>query len=174
MNINPAQLKRLQVLYGQYERHSLDLSGKSREERLEWASERVGRKIASFKDLSLDEGRKLIDTLQGILQVKAPSKTPRKRMSRRDRVNAGTAGRRDQATNDVVLIGEGDLDRIKQQLTRLGWDQAQLERFLLGSRSPLKGRAQLRTLSDANRVYWALKHIPARTSGGVPEGKEAM
>jgi hypothetical protein len=159
MNINPAQLKRLQVLYGQYERHSLDLSGKSREERLEWASERVGRKIASFKDLSLDEGRKLIDTLQGILQVKAPSKTPR---------------RRDQATNDVVLIGEGDLDRIKQQLTRLGWDQAQLERFLLGSRSPLKGRAQLRTLSDANRVYWALKHIPARTSGGVPEGKEAM
>jgi hypothetical protein len=162
MNITPQQLRRLQVLYGQYERHSLDLSGKSREERLEWASERIGRVIKSFKDLTLDEAKKLIDALQGLLNVKAPNQSPRKRMSRRDRVNAGTAGRRDQATKEIVLITAADIARVQKQLDRLGWDQAQLERFLLGPNGPLKGRAQLRTLADANKVYWALKPIPAR------------
>jgi hypothetical protein len=162
MSITPQQLQRLQVLYGQYERRSLDSPGKSREARIGWASDRCGRKIASFKELTLEEGRKLIDTLQGVLSTKAPNQSPRKRLSRRDALNAGTAGRRDQATNDIVLISAADLNRIQSQLTRLSWDQAQLERFLLGTQSPLKGRTQIRTLADANKVYWALKHIPRK------------
>jgi hypothetical protein len=162
MNITGPALKRLQVLYSQYERHSLDAPGSSREARIAWASERAGRKLASFKDLTIDEGRKLIDTLQGLLNVKAPNRTPRKRMNRRDAMNAGTAGRRGHASKEIVLITAADLERIQQQLTRLGWDQALFQRWLLGARGPLKGRDQLRTLGDANRVYWALKNIPAR------------
>jgi hypothetical protein len=162
MNISAPALRRLQVLYGQYERHSLDAPGKSREERLRWASERCGRPIASFSTLAPEEGRKLIDTLQGLLRVKAPSKTPRKRMARKDAEKAGTEGRRDQIHTETTLVSSGDLARIGEQLTRLGWNQAGLDRFLLGSRNPLKGRTQILTLGDANKVYWALKHIPAR------------
>ena len=160
MNITPQQIKRLQVLYGQYEAHTLDVD-RGRAARLTWASERCGRPIASFKDLTLDEGGKLIDTIQGVLHTKAPNQTPRKRMSRRDALNAGTAGRRDQATDDTVMVSASDLAAIQNHLTRLGWDQARLESFLTGPRSPLKGRAQIRTLADANKVRWALKRIPA-------------
>jgi hypothetical protein len=55
-----------------------------------------------------------------------------------------------------------DLARIGEQMTRLSWDRARLEAFLRSLRGPLKGRTEIRTLGDANKVYWALKHIPAR------------
>ena len=80
--ITGKQIQRLVILYGQYEAHSLDAPGKSREERMRWASQQTGREIDSFKNLTLDEGKKLIDGLQRALQVKAPSKSPRQRMSR--------------------------------------------------------------------------------------------
>lgn len=162
MNISAPALRRLQVLYSQYERHSLDAPGKSREDRLRWAAERVGHPVASFRDLSADEGRALIDTLQGLLNVKAPSRTPRRRMARKAAEKAGTEGRRDQKHNETTLASADDLARIQQELTRLEWDQFRLDRFLLSSRSPLKGRTRINTLGDANKVYWALKHIPAR------------
>lgn len=164
MNITAPALKRLQVLYGQYERHSLDAPGKSREERIAWASNQVRRPIATFKDLTIDEGIRLIDNLQRALNVKAPSKTPR-RSRPRDRKSAekaGTEGRRDQLHTESTMASADDFARIQAQLTRLGWNQAGLDRFLLGSRSPIKGRTVIRTLGEANKVYWALKHIPAR------------
>jgi hypothetical protein len=161
MNINPAQLRRLQTLYGQYEAHTLDVD-RGRDARLAWASAQTGRSIASFKDLTLDEAKRLTDSLQGILGVKAPSKSPRKRMSRRDAENAGTAGRRDQKHAEVVIVGAADIARIDRELQRLGWNQAGLDHFLAGARSPLRGRTQIRAQADGNKVYWALKHIPAR------------
>jgi len=161
MKINPAQLKRLQTLYGQYERHTLDVDG-GRTARLAWASERCGRPVASFSDLTLDEGRKLIDTIQGVLSVKVPSKTPRKRMDRRSAMEAGTAGRRDNDSREIRMAGPADFERIQREMDRLGWDVEGLRRFLLGSRNPIKGSQQVRTLWEANRVYWALKNIPAR------------
>jgi hypothetical protein len=161
MNITPPQLRRLQVLYGQFEAHTLDVD-RGRGARLNWASQRLGRVVDSFSNISIDEGRKLIDTLQGVMNVKAPSKTPRKRMQRKAAEKAGTEGRRDQIHNEVTLARPEDLERIQQQLSRLGWNQAGLDRFLLSSRSPLKGKTQIRTLGDANKVYWALKHIPIK------------
>jgi hypothetical protein len=161
MNITAPALKRLQVLYRQYEAHSLDV-GAAREDRLAWAGARIGRRIESFSHLTVEEGILLIDTLQRTIGRKVPSKTPRRRMSRVAAEKAGTEGRRDQIHAEVTMAAGADFERIRTQLDRLGWDQAMLERWLLGARGPLKGRTVIRTLGDANKVYWALKHIPAR------------
>jgi hypothetical protein len=158
MNISPAQLKRLQVLYGQYEAHTLDVDG-GRDARIAWASQRCRRPIHSFRDLSLDEGRMLIDALQGILGVRLPSKTPRKRMSQREATNAGTSGRHDQANEETTLAGGKDIARIQREMERLGWDQKRLDAFLASPRGPNARRTVIRTLADANRTYWALKHM---------------
>lgn len=163
MNISAAALKRLQVLYRQYEAHSLDV-GAAREDRLAWAGARIGRALASFSDLTVEEGISLIDGLQRMIGRKVPSKTPRRRrpLDRYASEKAGTEGRLDQIHAETTLVSEGDLARIQDDLRRLGWDQARLEAFLRSSRSPLKGRQQVLTLSDANKLHWALKHIPAR------------
>jgi hypothetical protein len=169
MNITPPQLRRLQVLYGQFEAHTLDVD-RGRGARLNWASQRLGRVVDSFSNISIDEGRKLIDTLQGVMNVKAPSKTPRKRMQRKQAEKAGTEGRRDQIHNETTLASAEDFAAIQNHLARLGWDQSRLDKFLLSSRSPLKGRTQIRTLGDANKVRWALKHIAPQSNG---EGSSA-
>jgi hypothetical protein len=169
MNITPEALKRLQVLYRQYEAHSLDVGDASREARLTWAGSQIGRAIASFSDLTVEEGIRLIDGLQRAIGRKMPSKTPRRRMSKTAAQKAGTEGRGDQIHAEATMVSADDLTRIQTQLTRLGWDQQRLERFLLSTRSPLKGRTQIRTLGDTNKVYWALKHIPAART---PQTKE--
>jgi len=161
ININAAQLRRLQTLYSQFERHTLDVD-RGREARIAWASENCGRAIASFSDLTLDEARSLIDKLQGILGVKAASKTPRRKMSRRAAENAGTAGRHDQKHADVTMAGEDEVKLIQRDLSRLGWDQATLERFLVSPKGPLQGRTKILTVADANKIHWALKHITPR------------
>src|SRR5437868_2604059 len=102
MNINPKQLIRLQVLYTQFERHTLDVES-GREARIAWASQQTGRAIASFKDLTLDEGKRLIDGLQRMLGVKSPNKSPRKRMGRKSAEKAGTEGRRDQIHTETTM-----------------------------------------------------------------------
>ena len=160
MNITPPQLKRLQVLYGQYCHHSLDTSN-TREDRLAFASERIGRSIASFSDLTLEEGKKLIDGLQSALGVALPSKTPRRRQTRRDGEKAGTEGRHDQIHNETTLVGDKDIRRIQREMDRLGWDQSRLNAFLASPRGPNARSTAIRTLGEANRVYWALKRIPA-------------
>lgn len=161
--ITAPQLRRLQVLYGQYERHSLD-TGAGREGRIAWASARVGRAITSFSELTIDDGIRLIDGLQRALGVALPSKTKRPpRMSRRDGEKAGTEGRHDQIHDEATLVGDKDVRRIERELGRLGWDQARLEAFLASPRGPIARRTVIRTLGDANRVYWALKHIRTAT-----------
>lgn len=163
MNITAPALKRLQVLYRQFEAHSLDAPGPAREDRLAWASKIVRRPIASFSDLTVEEGIRLIGGLQNSLGTNMPSKTPRRRrMNRHEAQKAGTEGRRDQIHAEATMASAADLERIQKQLARLGWDTARLEAFLRSSSSPLKGREQIRTLGDANKLYWALKHIPAR------------
>jgi hypothetical protein len=156
--ISKPQLRRLQVLYGQYAHHSLD-AAPTREGRIAWASSRIGRPIDSFSDLTLDEGKKLIDGLQAALGVKLPSKTPRRRWNRRDGQKAGTEGRHDQAHEETTLVGDRDIRRIQREMNRLGWDQARLDAFLASPRGPNGRSALIRTLGEANRVYWALKHM---------------
>lgn len=157
--ISQNQLKRLQVLYGQFARHTDQDAG--REARIRWASGLVERPIASFKDLTIDEARRLIDTLQGQLGVKAPQK---QRLSRDAAHRAGTEGRRNNpydATPQMVCAA--DLAVIEDYYSRLGWTRAQFDAWLSSTRSPIK-RAQPRiaTLADANRVRWALKRMLKR------------
>ena len=166
--ITSPQLKRLQVLYGQFERHSLDCPGTARASRLQWASSTTGRAIASFKDLTLDEGRRLIDGLQTSLGAKAPSKTPRRRPTRRDAEKKGTEGRHDQIHAETTLAGPAEFNMIARDLDRLGWDQSRLGGFLRSSSGPMKRSDTIRTLGDANRVHWALKRIKPDPSPAPP------
>jgi hypothetical protein len=163
--ITKLQLKRVQVLYSQFAARSFD-AGPSREARIAWASEKLGRSITSFSDLSKDDAHKLIDTLQGGLGI-APS--PRRRRPRTNSQAAGTEGRRDNTANMRTMPTQEDWDRIQNALTRLQWSTAQYEAWLRSVRSPLArkmGKTRvaptditLRTLHDTNRVWWALKQM---------------
>ena len=163
--ISPAALRRLQIVYRQYEAHSLDVGG-CRQDRLTWASATLGRRVDSFSTLTPLEGKELTDGLQNALGLKETA--PARRYSRKDGEKAGTEGRSDQLhPNESTLVGDKDVRRIQQQLTRLGWDQGRLEAFLLSPRGPNGGRKEIRTLGDANRIYWALKGMkpsPTRRS----------
>jgi hypothetical protein len=156
-NITSGQRTRLQVLYAQYARKSLDASP-SREDRLSWAAAQAGRQIDSFSDLTADEARRLIDGLQAELGVKAPA-APRPRLDRRAAHNAGTAGRHDQTSAEITLASAADHARIKRVMVLMGWDGASLRKFLGSTSSPLAGRMEVRTLADANKLWWALKRI---------------
>jgi hypothetical protein len=161
-SITALQLKRLQVLYGQYERSSLDAEH-GREGRLEWASRCLGRPIASFKEITLDEAIKLIDGLQRALGVALPQK-PRPRQTRKQAEKAGTEGRYDQKHAETTLVGDADIRRIQRDLDALGWTQARLDAWLASSRGPNNRRVAIRTLGDANRVHWALKRMIVRAA----------
>lgn len=165
--ITDAQLKRLQVLWGQYARR--DMAKYSRADRLIWASEQAKRTVLSFKDLTLSEASDLINLLQAELGIKetSPAVRPRRFRSRmKDRAQAhaaGTEGRRGSRDKFTVATAE-DLAMIDAQLSEMDWTRARLDAFLQSPSSPLRGRSnpQLRTMGDINRVLWALKGIAAR------------
>jgi hypothetical protein len=167
--ISGKQLKRLQVLYGQLARKCLDL-GPGREFRLKWAAELVGHPVESFKALSQDDARHLIDVAQGTLGVRAPASG---RLSREQAHRAGTDGRRDgkQYAAAPQLATASDLGRIQKLLGEMGWDQQRFAAFLGSARSPLKRKADrtIRTTADANKVWWALKRVAQQQ--GVWRGK---
>lgn len=157
--INKSQMRRLQTLYGQLAAHAIE--GNDRAARLGWASDQVGRSIASFKDLTGDEARQLIDGLQGQLGVRAPAK----RLDRAKAHRAGTDGRRGSPYRDQPqIVSPDDLAVIENYYSRLGWTRAQFDVWLSSSRSPLSKRARpaITTLADANRIRWALKRMLQR------------
>ncbi|MDR3798001.1 MAG: hypothetical protein P4K93_07600 [Terracidiphilus sp.] len=168
--ITPGQMKRLQVLYGQLARHTQE--GADRASRMAWASKLLLRPIMSFKDLSDHDARHLIDTIQGQLGVKVPAR-PRKRLDRDTAQKAGTEGRRGYQSNETTLAGPSEFARIRYVLDLIGWSQAQFEGWLRSSRSPLSNRTNpvIRTLYEANRVYWALKGMA--TAQGKWKGRKA-
>jgi hypothetical protein len=160
MNISPAQLGRLQVLYSQYASREIGMDPKDREARVRWATERLRKPVSSFKNLTMEDAGFLIDSLQTALGVKAPLKhRPDRSQARR----AGLDGRKDGAEFDSApqMATASDMARIQRVLDALGWDQDGLKRFLDSDRSPLahKSDKQIRTTRDANKVYWALKRI---------------
>jgi hypothetical protein len=153
--INKKQMQRLQVLYSQLARHTDQ--GADRESRMRWASELLGRPIESFKALTMNDGRHLIDTLQGQLGVKVPA---RNRLKGEAAHRAGTDGRRGSPYGDrPQMVSPADLEAITSYYMRLGWTREQFDAWLSSSRSPLSNRAHptIATLADANRVRWALK-----------------
>lgn len=160
-NITTRQLIRLQTLWNQYERRSLDGDG-TRATRLKWASDNVGHAIASFRDLTIDEAARLIELLHGALGI--PNTVPKRvRFNDRDRArSAGTEGRRGASGSSVTVASKDDLDRINSALSRLGWSEERFRGWLRSPSSPLRGRTQIRTQADANRVWWGLKPIMQR------------
>lgn len=168
--ITTGQMKRLQVLYSQMARHTQQ--GADRASRLAWASQLLRRPIASFSDLTLADARHLIDTVQGQLGVKVPAR-PRRRLNHQDAQKAGTEGRRGHASDEITLAGPSEFARISYVLDLIGWNEAQFDGWLRSSRSPLSRKASpsIRTLGDANRVYWALKGMA--TARGLWKGRKA-
>jgi hypothetical protein len=158
-SITRAQLTRLQTLYSQWERHSLDCPGPSREQRIAWAAAEVKRPVDSFSKLTLDEGTRLIDLLQNAVGRKFPAQKKKRAKTTRDTEKQGTEGRHDQIHAESTLAGPEAFAMIQRDLDSLGWDEARLEGFLRSRRGPLQGRTVVRTLGDANRVHWALKRI---------------
>ena len=159
MQITKAQLGRLQTLFSQMASREIGMDG-SREGRMMWATERTGRKISSFRDLTCSEASYLIDGIQGHLGVKAPVVgRPGRDQARR----AGLDGRKDGKEFDTApqMVLPGDMARIQRLLDELGWTHDSLVIFLNSQRSPLAKRADksIRTTNDANKVWWALKRI---------------
>ena len=167
-SISDGQMKRLQVLYGQLCAHTQQPA--TREARIGWAQMLVQRPIASFKDLTLSEAQHLIDTAQGQLGI-AATRPPRRRLDRDAAHKAGTEGRRGNSSNEITLATAEDLDRVIYVRDLLGWSQAQLDAWLRSPRSPLSNREnpQIRTLKQANRVYWALKGMASRQGKWQPK-----
>ncbi len=161
--INKAQMKRLQTLYGQLARH-VDL-GADRAARIAWAQELVQRPIDSFSDLSFDEAKSLIDTLQAQLGENEPPR-PRRRPGRDAARRMGIDGRKgtSEFATQLQLVSAADLQVITQFYTRLGWDRVRFDAYLHSDHSPLEHRSspEIRTARDANRVRWALKAMLVR------------
>ena len=159
MQITPAQLGRLQTLYGQLCAHEIGMNN-SRPARLDWASERLQKNVTSFSDLSMDDAIFLIDSLQAQLGVKAPVK---KRLNRAQARRAGLDGRRDGAEFAAApqMATADDLGRIQEMIGQLGWDEAAFNKFMASSRNPLVrfSDKRINTTAKANKVWWALKRI---------------
>lgn len=157
--LSPLQLRRLQTLYAAA--ISREFGGdSSREARIAWASKNIGREIESFSDLASAEANSLIDNLQTELGQATPA--IRARLDRDRAQAAGTEGRRKGPRATVTLASRDDLKRVHDAVARLGWTQEQFEHWLHSHTSPLKGSQVIRTLADANRVWWALKNILKR------------
>lgn len=168
MQITKAQLGRLQTLYAQLAARTIGL-GSSREERVAWASERLHKPVASFKDLTSSDAGFLIDSIQGQLGVKVPAR----RLDRHQARRYGLDGRRDGKEFEAQpeMAPGWMLCAIDDYYQRLGWDRARFDAFLSSKASPLKKKASPRivTLADANKVRFALKRM--RVAAGLWEDR---
>ena len=164
MRITKKQLGRLQTLYAQFAHREIGM-GLSREERLSWATQRLRKPVASFRDLSSSDAAFLIDGLMESMGMKIGAK-PRPRLDRDQARRAGVDGRRDSQEFAAApqLASATDLAVIEEYLTRLGWERAQFDAWLRSPRSPLKHKSAptITTLYEANRVRWALKKMLMR------------
>lgn len=172
------QIKALQTLYRQWQRHELPEGGDPRAARLAWASESTGRNISSFSNLTSDEARCLIDQLKGSMeQPIGEQPNPWRRVNSRDRAQAaGTAGRRSGEPPFIQMASPDDPVRIEELLHRLGWTREQFEAWLKSPRSPLgsTGQVAIHTAAQANRIYWALKAMLVRAGGWRGSGPKKM
>lgn len=175
---NPAnreQVVALQTLYAMWARHVLEAGSDPRVARLAWASENVGRQIASFSDLDRNEARQLIDRLKGSMgQPLTPQPKPWRHIRSRERAQAaGTEGRRDADSALIQMASPDDRARIDQALYRLGWTRDRYEAWLRSASSPLKEKnsTTIRTVGEANKVWWALKNMLKRSGNWRPAPK---
>ncbi|MGO9643004.1 MAG: hypothetical protein ACLP1Y_17060 [Candidatus Acidiferrales bacterium] len=166
--ITPRQLKKLQTLWGHHWRLSTDIPlcgnpAASREGRIAWLSESLGRAIATSKELTKAEAAKAIQAL--MMQLPEHLRGRKRRMSGQRAHELGTAGRRGVAAASTALPGAQELAAIESLKAQLGWDNVRFDAWLRSRYSPVRG--MVRTLADANRVRWALKAIVKRQGGAA-------
>jgi hypothetical protein len=162
--ISPSQLRALQTLFSAYARRSLDVSGGDlRAERLSWASQNVGRALASFKELRSNEAARLIEILKVALgqEVKPAWRHPRDRHAA---LAFGTHGRKNRTVKVEMIATPADIEEIQQLRQYTGMTEEDFKSWLKSRSSPIGQRPEpvLRTLSDCNRVRWALKAMLRR------------
>jgi hypothetical protein len=159
VKITAAQLTRLQTCYAQMCRHAIGFEN-TRDCRLVWAQGVLGCPVDSFRDLSLDQARTLIDAAQGEIGHRAPLKAGSRRRpgSSQNSRRAGLDGRHDGGEFAKVpeLVSAEQIADIQSYAQRLDMGEAQLQAWLKSRSSPLKGRTEIRTTADANKVRWAL------------------
>jgi len=65
------------------------------------------------------------------------------------------------------MASADDLARIDELLSRLKWTREQFNAWLKSPRSPLasSNTVAIRTATQANRIYWALKAMLVRSGG---------
>lgn len=169
MNITARQLRTLQTLCSLYARRSLVVSnGDERAERLAWASQNLGREVASFNDLDSDEAARLVDILkQAVGQEVSPP--VRKRLDRDAAMARGADGRKGRKVRVEMMATPDALGEVERLRGRLGWTPEHFETWLRSRSSPLCGRAEpkLLTISDCNRVRWALQAMLRRSENAV-------
>ncbi len=159
------QIVGLMTLFSKWHSRMLTDEVDARRARLEWASGQLARNICSFSELTADEARQLIDTLKLSLgQELTQQPQPWRRVPERDRAyRAGTAGRKGARSDVIQLASADDIARIDEGLQRLGWTRDRFEAWLSSDSSPLKREDRaIRTLADANKVWWALKAMLIR------------
>ncbi len=160
--ITRAQLSALSTLYSQWHARTVDAAADLRAARLAWAAETLGRKVSSFKELTSVEAFRLINVLKGSLGQAISDRPRRSRIRTREAAQAAaTAGRRGSQTAVMYMVSADDLARIENAIERLGWTRDRFDAWLRSSSSPLASKTdpQIRTLADANRVWWGLKSL---------------
>lgn len=167
------QVKILQTLWTQWQRHALLEDEDPRAARLKWASECTGRLITSFSLLSKEEARSLIDRLKESMGLSLTEKPkPWRRINSRDRAQAaGTAGRKNVQSSFIQMASPDDLARIDEAIRRLGWTRDRYEAWLRSSSSPVSSKdgVSVRTVAEANKIWWALKAILRRSGRWYPD-----
>jgi hypothetical protein len=166
MKITARQLRALLTLFSLYARRSLLLAnGEERAARLAWASQQVGHEVASFNELRSNEAARLIDTLKQELGQEV-SPPVRKRLDREAAMARGVHGRKGRKVRVEMMTSPDALEEIERLRVRLGWTAEHFETWLGSRYSPLCGRAEpkLRTISDCNRVRWALQKMLRRAA----------
>jgi hypothetical protein len=180
--ISPQQLRALQSLWAEHARRCAEggegiqpqereqarilgvpslPSADSRETRLQWAAQQLGRAVASFTELSGAEAGVLIDALKRELgQAVTPPR--RKRMDREAAEHFALDGRKGYTPRVEQMATAEHLAEIARLRERLGWSAEEFEHWLrYSASSPVKG-GKLLTVSAVNRVRWALKSMLRR------------
>lgn len=175
MKITESQLRALQTLFALYARRSaVPPIDDGRSERLAWAATHLGREVASFKELLANEAAQLIDVLKGALGQEV-SPPVRKRLDREAAMARGAHGRKGRNVKVQMLATPDALQEIGRLRGRLGWTPEHFETWLRSRHSPLCGRAEpkLRTISDCNRVRWAMNAMLRRGEHHTEAAPEA-
>ncbi len=166
----PARREQTNALFALYARRRTRAPGELRNPRgarLRWASDLVGRDVASFAELTAGEAGQLIDGLRASLAQPAEGRPdPWRPIRARDRAHAaGTAGRGDEDRGFVQLACADDFARIHGAARRLGWTGERFAAWLVSSSSPLPAKKieEIRTLEEVNRLWWALKAMLRRS-----------